>query len=65
MKKLDIRIDRLNNGQYCASLGLGTIGWNPFPWTITFGNTAARAEQNFRKAHAEKIKQYEQSQENL
>ena len=39
--------------------GMGTMGWHPFPWELTYGKTAEQARQNFLKNHAKYIEESE------
>ena len=59
--KVIINVFRLRSGTWCASLGLGTCGWHPFPWQLQSSKIKTRAVSNFLSVHAEKLKGYEVS----
>lgn len=47
-----LEITRYGAGYIARPKGaLGTIGWSPFPWEATYGETKAEAHRNFCEFH--------------
>lgn len=50
--ELEIEALASGNGYYCRLRGkLGSVGWSPFPWTVTYGRTMEEARAKFYERH--------------